>query len=176
MTLAHVIPVAPGGLSSLAWRQAWLRIDQNETAQAMVQSVAGRISLVIFFSGICFASGNFSTAALGLTTIGLLGIVIMPARRMLIVCGASLFYLAMRPFRIEPWRDLVWAKADTLPLGMPPLALQVVGVGLFLAFAAGFLFWQQANCDTKPAKRPVVTLIAIWFGLSAVSLAAPTNT
>ncbi|MGI9356056.1 MAG: hypothetical protein ACR2PF_12950, partial [Rhizobiaceae bacterium] len=32
------------------------------------------------------------------------------------------------------------------------------------------------NCDTKPAKRPVVTLIAIWFGLSAVALAAPTNT
>ena len=176
MTLADVIPAGQSKLGPLVWRRAWLEVDRNESAQRLVQSLAGRIALVMIFSGICFASGNFSTAALALIAVSLLGIVLLPAWRITVICGASLFYLGMRPFRIEPWRDLIWSKTNALPFGLPPLALQGAGVVLFLAFAAGFLFWQRANSGTKPAKRPILTLILIWFGLFAVSLATPTDT
>lgn len=173
MTFADVIPARPLRLNPLVWRLAWLGIENNETAKRIAQSVAGKAGLVILFTAICLISGNFSTAALGLIGVSLLGVVLLPTWRLAVICGASVFYLAMRPFRIEPWRELLWAKSNDLSFGLTPMALQVTSVAIFIALAATFLFWQRSNLDTKAAKRPVLTLILLWFGLFATAMAVP---
>ena len=173
MTSADLTPLKEQFWSPFALRQAWLTIDQNSSAIAFVRSMTGTIALHIAFILILAMSRQISTSALGLISATLLAVALLPAKRMMIICFSSLFYLAMRPFRIDGWSTLLSEKAAFLPSGIPALGLQIGAVIAFLAVAAGFLNWQRNNKDHVAAKRPIVALMIAWSATTLLAWSLP---
>lgn len=171
----HELPTGSGAPSPLSWRQAWLTIDQNPAAQAFVATPLGKLAVhlvVVLAMGLSF---QISNAALALMTVTMLAVAFLPAYRLPIIVGSSLFYLFMRPFRIDGWAELTKAKAAALPAGLPGLSLQITAVAAFVVFAAAFLYWQKHNRETTVAKRPVLALLAVWSALLLGAWAMPSN-
>ena len=155
-------------------RDLWLAIDTNERAIAFVATRTGALA-VTFAVLLCLAAGlQMSLPALALVGLTVLGIVLVPARATAILLGASLFYFAVRPFRIEGWTNLVRDQAGAFPLG-GALGLQLAAVAAVLALSFLFLLWQRRYAHTTAAKRPVLTLILLWFALLGIAIAAPTG-
>ncbi len=150
------------------WRQAWLSIDDNRAALDFVQTRAGGLALHLVFIAALALSGQLSRPALALSAVALLGMWALPAHRLAVLIGASAFYLLMRPFRIDGWRNLNDLLAGEL--SMNPLALQ--GVGVLTVVACSFLF--LAGLRRWPgsvwAKRPVVSLVVAYFVLLASAM------
>ena len=156
----------------LAWREAWLAIHENERAVAFAQTRAGGLVVALGVVA-CLAAGlQLSTAALALVALTLAGMVALPTHAVMIMLGSSLFYFALRPFRIEGWAALVRERASDMPVTQP-LALQLAAVAAVLALSAGFLLWQRRSAHVTAAKRPVLTLLLGWFALLALALALP---
>ncbi len=175
MSSVDLSPPAPGSWSPLALRQAWLNIDQNSAAVAFVRSTIGKFALHFAFIAALALSQQLSTAALGLISVTLFAVAAMPAQRMAIICFSSLFFLAMRPFRIDGWTALLNSKAAALPTGIPALGLQLSAVVVFLAIAAGYLRWQYSHKDHIAAKRPVVALMTSWGILTCLAWSLPSQ-
>ncbi len=155
-------------VSPLAARRAWLAVDSNEPAIAFASTRLGSFALSGMFIALLAMSLQLSMAALALTGVALLAMVALPRHRFAILMGASVFYFAMRPFRISQWSDL--AATETAILGLPALSLQLASVVLFLVFALGILSLQRRLPRSFLAKRPVLTVIVGWFGLLALAL------
>ncbi|MEM7303105.1 MAG: hypothetical protein AAF468_18650 [Pseudomonadota bacterium] len=167
----------PSGLLNggpLAWRRAWLEIDQNESAIHFVATLPGALTVLAAFVAVAALSLQLSISHLGLIAITLFAIIVAPKYRMPIIVGASLFYLFIRPFRIAEWpellRDLAGQSVIPLSAGQSFWALQLTSVLAFVMVAYGFLTWQKHNKDRTAAKRPVLTLMLGWFALFAVAV------
>lgn len=173
MSTSAASTAATGSLNPLGWRQAWLSVDSNPRAIAFTRGVAGQIAVYGAFVAVLAVAGNLSTAALVLVAATLLIIMAAPAWRMHAICGASVFYLAMRPFRIDAWMDLAIAKAALLPVGYSAQVLQIGAVGLYLIFAFAFLQILARNPTTTIARRPVLSLIVGYFILLAAAAMLP---
>ena len=177
MTVADASIETAGRYSPHRWRQAWLTIDQNPAAQNWAMSWFGKLAVHLAVVAAMFLSFEFSTPALALISLTLFAIALVPTWRMPLIVGSSLFYLFLRPFRIDGWAELVRSKAELLPLvgSIPQLGLQASAVFVVVVFAALFLGWQKANSDRFAAKRPVLSLMAIWAVLLIAAIATPTN-
>ena len=158
-----------GGLRPLDWRRAWLTIDTNDRAVAWAGTRAGSLVLCMAFVAVLAASAQLSLPALALVGATVFAMVLLPAHGLSILMGSSLFYFVMRPFRIDGWSELVKAKAAAFPAG-GALGLQLSAVAIVLCLSAAFLMWQRRFSDTTAAKRPVLTLILLWFGLTLAAL------
>ncbi len=157
-------------LSPIQWRKAWLSIDENEKAISFVTSRVG--SFAVCFGVILALALSFqlSLAGLALVSVSLVAMVALPAHRLIILSGASLFYFALRPFRIDGWSQLLRSKAEVISILPHPLVLQFGAVGLVLVLSLGFLMWQKRFSNTTAAKRPVLTLCLLWIGLLLLSM------
>ncbi len=153
----------------LEWRHAWLTIDTNERAVAWVKTRVGSLVLSAAFVVVLAAGLQLSMPALALVAATVFAMVLLPAHGLSILMGSSLFYFVIRPFRIDGWAELVKAKAATFPLG-GAFGLQVMAALTVLVLSAAFLFWQKRFSDTTAAKRPVLTLMLLWFGLLLAAL------
>ena len=176
MSLTNTNLPVEGIRSPLQLRQAWLTIDQNPTAQLFAASLWGKLCVHGVVVLALAASFQFSTASLALIALTLFAIALVPGRRMPIMVGASLFYLFLRPFRVDGWTELVKAKAVVLPAGIPQIALQFSGVVLVVLFGAMFLYWQRANKGHRVAKRPVLALMSVWSALLLTAHFLPKDT
>jgi len=165
-----------GSKTPAALRRAWLTIDQNQSSIDFVASIPGKFAIHLAFVLVLALSQQLSNAALGLISLTIFAVAILPTQRMTIITVSSLFYLFMRPFRIDGWSVLLNEKAAVLPLGLPPLALQVGAVGLFLIISLSFLFWQKNNKESTMAKRPVATLFTTWWLLALMAWSTPSGT
>ncbi len=175
MSIAEFI--GPAGQPSRleAWRQAWLAIDRNERALEFVQTRIGSLLLCAVFVFVLGAGLQLSVAALALVAAALFAMILLPAHALTVLVGSSLFYFAMRPFRIDGWAGLVREKSEAFPLG-GAMGLQLASVAVVLALSAMFLFWQRQFSDTTAAKRPVLTLILLWSGLLMTAILSPQGT
>lgn len=180
MTVADT-QLAPSGGHSLRrirrWRQAWLTIDQNAEAQKWAASGFGKLAVHAVVVLAMALSFQFSNAALVLISLTLFAIALMPAWRIPLMVGSSLFYLFLRPFRIDGWADLVSVKAGLMPVGsaLSQHALQFGGVFVVVALAVLFLGRQRLHPDTTWAKRPVLSLMAIWSLLLVAAMSVPAS-
>ncbi len=157
----------------LQWRRAWLTMDQNPAAQIFATSLPGILCLHAVVILALAVSFEFSRASLALIALTLFAIALMPSRRLPLMVGASLFYLFLRPFRVEGWTELVRAKSAILPAGVPQIALQFSAVALVVLLGAAFLYWQRANKNNQIAKRPVLALMSVWSALLLIAFAVP---
>lgn len=173
MSIAENHTGSSGQWNPLAWRRAWLTIDDNPGAIEFAQTITGRLSLWACLMAALALAGNMSSAALVLVAATLLAILAAPAWRMTIICGASVFYLAMRPFRIEAWMELTAVKSALLPSGSPTQALQLSAVVLYLLFAFAFLTVLAKQRETVVARRPVLSLIILYFAALGAAMAIP---
>lgn len=173
MTSAELSNNQASRFSLSTMRQAWLSIDQNEQAIAFVRTFMGKVILHLAFMVVMAMTFQMSAASLVLIGVALFGVAAFPAYRMQIVVGASLFYVMLRPFRIDGWKNLLNTKADALPFGLPAISLQVGAVGLFLLIAAGYLLWQNRNKDRTLAKRPVIALLTLWAAILGAAWTMP---
>ncbi|MEL6966409.1 MAG: hypothetical protein AAGM04_03410 [Pseudomonadota bacterium] len=173
MSATDTLPDAPGwrSWSPLQLRRAWLSMDQNPAAQRFATSLVGRFVVLGAYCAALLASNQLSTAALGLVALTLGAILVAPAYRLAILCGASAFFFILRPFRIDGWADLTAQKAQLI--GIPPLALQASAALAVLVTAWAYLAWQKANLRAFPAQRPVFALIVMWFALALATWLLP---
>lgn len=173
MSVADTQMTEEGLRSPLKWRQAWLTIDQNPVAQSFAASWLGKLIVQGIVVLALAASFQFTTASLALIGLTLFAIALLPTHRLPIMVGASLFYLFLRPFRIDGWSELVKAKAAMLPTGIPQITLQFSGVAVVVLFGAAFLYWQRENRENRIAKRPVLALMSVWCALLLTAYTLP---
>ncbi len=167
MTIAPTLP-QQSEWAPLRWRQAWLTIDDNRVALDFVQTRAGGLALHLAFIAVLAASGQLSIPALGLSAVALLGMWALAAHRLAVLVAASAFYLLMRPFRIDGWRDLLHGSAAEL--GVHPMMLQAGSVVLVVAFTWAFLSALRLFPTASWAKRPVLSLIIGYFLIVVTAL------
>ncbi|MEM9678101.1 MAG: hypothetical protein AAF890_08590 [Pseudomonadota bacterium] len=148
-------------------------MDQNPSAQVFAVSPVGRFVVLAAFCAAIALTGQLSTAAMGLVTLSLIGIIALPAHRLLVLTGASAFFFLLRPFRIDGWTNLTADKASAL--GLPTLALQGTAAATVILFAFAFMTWQRRYHSAFAAKRPVMGLILIWFSVLGTALLLPSG-
>lgn len=154
-------------------RNAWLKIDQNPNAIEFAKSKIGLFALHAAFIVVMVLSQQFSNSALALISLTITGVAILPKYRTLIILAASVFYLLLRPFRVDGWNSLLNAKALELPISISPYIWQFSAVAAFLCFSFLFLkslHWQK---NTWISKRPVMSLVLIWASCVIIALQTP---
>lgn len=157
------------------WRRAWLAIDTNPAAVAYARTLPG---LAVIHGAFLIALGatlQLGPAAMVLVAAALAGCALFPARRLLILVGASLAFVFFRPFRAQEWGDLLRDMAGTTGL-LHPLALQFAAVAAFLVAAFWLLEAQRRYPQSAVARRPVLAMMAGFFGLVATGLALEPGT
>lgn len=167
------VSTASISLSPLHLRKAWLQIDQNPKAIEFTKSNFGKFALHAVFIIVMALSQQFSNSALGLISLTIIAVAILPKYRTLIIVLASVFYLLLRPFRVDGWSNLLNDRVSELPLNLSPYIWQFCTVGAFLCFAFLFLkslHWQKTAWI---AKRPVLSLILIWASIAFIALLGP---
>ncbi|WP_136661695.1 hypothetical protein [Nitratireductor sp. XY-223] len=150
-----------------AWRRAWLAMDKNDRAIAFAATPAGVLAIHAGFLLTLAVSLDLSAGLLAMTAMALAGCALWPARRKLVIAGAGLAYVTLRPFRIEEWSQTVESLATAVPL--PPVALQSAAVALFLAIAWIALETQRRFAHTGIAKRPVRAMLVLFFATVAAA-------
>lgn len=164
----------PGLIARLeAGRQAWLAIDRSERAVAFVKTRRGAVALWAVFVLACAAGLQFRPMHLALVAVALLATILWPARRLLIICAASLCFVVARPFRIPQWQTLVDTLAAT---GQVPFGSRVFTSLMALAFvlfSVGFLAWQRRTGRTGAAGRPLMVLIFVQLAILVAAIAVP---
>lgn len=148
-------------------------MDANPDAVRFAASLPGALALLAMFMLAVGLGGQVSPANMALGTVTLLGVILVPGRRMEIVTAASVFFFLLRPFRIEQWRTLTDDLAATLPFAADGDAVRGLGAVAFLAFAAGFLAVMRWRPASLAARRPLLALLSIWFAVFGLALAAP---
>lgn len=174
----------PGRIAPLAWlaakRRAWLTIDSNARARAFVATPAGTAAVVAGFVALLVLGaqigGQISTLALALIAATLAAIAAFPAQRLAIIAAASAAYMIARPFRIAPWYDLSRDMAQGILPGISPQIIVSFASATFLAMVFVVLTLMRAFPASFAARRPVLALIAGWFGLLAAALLSPPQT
>ncbi len=159
-----------------ALRKAWLEIDKNPAAIAFVATPAGKIAALAGFLAILGISFRVSLSLYILIAATVCLIAALPQRRAAIVCGASIFYVMMQPFRIEAWYGLSRQLSAAILPGMEPRYLIAIVVGSFLAIAFGVLSAMKNAPGSLIARRPVMTLILGWFALFAAAMSSSPGT
>lgn len=157
----------------LAWRRAWLTMDANDRAVGFAASHRGVIAVHAGFILTLALSLNMSLALLVLTSAALAGCALWPQRRKLIVAGAGLVYLTLRPFRIDDWTQTLRDLSVSGGVQIPPMALQIAAVGGFLLLAFAALECQHRYCGTMAAKRPVRSLLIAFFATVGLAYLLP---
>lgn len=157
----------------LAWRQAWLTMDTNERVVEFAASCRGIIAVHAGFILTLAISLNMSTPLLALTSVAFAGCALWPQRRKLIVSGAGLVYLTLRPFRIDDWTQTLQELSSSGTVPISPMALQIVAVGGFLLLAWAALQAQHRFSASVAAKRPVRTLLVTFFVVVALACLLP---
>ena len=163
------------------WRAQWLTMDKNPAAVAFAASRGGATVLWLAFCIVVALSGQVSAANQALAAAAILAVIHLPHWRTEIVTGASLVFFLARPFRIEQWRILTDDLAAGLPAALPfslPFApdgdmLRLAGAALFIVFAGAFLSFARRAPESLAARRPLLTLLLIWFAVFLSALAAP---
>lgn len=173
MTDAILVPEhAPSPAERLlAWRRAWLTIDRNEQAVGFAASHAGLVVIHLAFfllMALCgMRLGGFLLAAGALSLIA-----ISPRHKLPILGLASIGYLFLAPFGGEAVKDLPAALMERFAI--EGISAKTIGLGAGLGFfvtAFVALNLQARYRDTAPARRPLVTLLVVFWALVAVAAA-----
>ncbi|MBO6918124.1 MAG: hypothetical protein JJ858_06825 [Rhizobiaceae bacterium] len=151
-------------------RNAWLKMDQNPRAIEFAKSNIGIFVLHAAFIFVMALSQQFSNSALGLISLTIIGVAILPKYRIPLIMLSSVFYLLLRPFRVDGWSNLLNTKVVELPLNISPYIWQFSAVGAFLCFAFIFLKCINWQKTTWISKRPVLSLILIWASCAIIAL------
>ena len=161
----------PGGRNPitwlLGWRRAWLGMDGNDRAIAFAGTLPGILVIHAGFLLTLAVSLNMSKALLALTAVALAGCALWPKRRKLIVVGAGLFYLALRPFRVAEWTQTLQDLAASI--AVPAMTLQVAAVFGFLIIAWSALELQRRFSGQMAAKRPVRSMIGVFLAFVVIA-------
>ena len=160
-------------LPALRWRKAWLQIDQKQSSIEFAKTNRGVFVLHAAFITLMALSQHFSNARLGLIALTIIAIAIVPKKRVPIIVGASVFYIFVRPFRVEGWVNLLNAKVLTLTEDISTLMLQMMAVGAFFAFSFFYLKSMKWPATALISKRPVVSLSLIWAIFVLAALLVP---
>ena len=147
----------------LGLRRAWLDMDGNERVVAFAGTLPGILLIHAGFLLTLAISLDMSKALLALTALALAGCALWPRRRKLIVAGAGLAYLTLRPFRISEWTQTLQDLAAGIAI--PAMALQIGAVLGFLVIAWSTLEMQRRYSDRMAAKRPVRTMLVGFFAM-----------
>lgn len=158
----------------LQLRRSWLTIDTNADARAYVGTIRGLLLMHVLFLAALGVSLQISLPALALIGLTLLAAARWPGHRLAILIASSLVFLLLRPFRTADMSAMVQDLASGLGTGVtvPPLALQIAGVLLFLGFAQAMIAGQRLSSGLW-SRRPVLVQLAGFLGLLAVAAFLP---
>lgn len=156
------------------WRRSWLTIDSNPDARRYAGTIRGLLLIHGLFLAALALSLQISLPALALIGLTLLAAARWPGHRLAILITSSLVFLLLRPFRTADMNAMVVELAASLGHGVsvPPLALQVAGVLLFLGFAQAMIAGQRLSSGLW-SRRPVLVQLAGFLGLLAVAAFLP---
>lgn len=161
-------PGLPGRV--LAWRQRWLGMDRNEAALSFAMSVPGIVLLHIAVFTV-FALTQPGISSLAVTALGLAGCAVFPQRRALFVGLTTLAFLFVRPHRAPEIKAFMDETVAGIGLsGIDARLFVVAAVALFLFAAYAGLRLQSRYRPTRPAQRPLVSLLVLFFALTALAL------
>jgi len=155
-------------------RRLWLGMDRNERVVAWAQSKLGVAVIHGAFLLAMAALPVVRTKHLVLIAIALVLSALVPGRRGLVLAGMGMLYFLLRPFKSdghyhhfgEIWRDLGLVTANA-QAGM--IACGIGFIGLIMLLIEN----QRRKSVPVLAERPVLSLIAAWAGLTAVTLLVP---
>lgn len=158
----------------MQWRRAWLTIDVNPAARSFAGTIRGLVLIHALFLAALAVSLQISLSALALIGLTLLAAARWPERRLTILITSSLVFLLLRPFRTADMNTLVVDLAAAVGNGVsvPPLALQVAGVVLFLGFAQLMIAGQRKSRGIW-SRRPVLVQLVGFLAVLAVAAFVP---
>lgn len=167
------------GWNPLAWRRAWLGIDQNEAVKRFVQTPLGVGLLhLVFIAVICV---GLSDIALPWPSIAVLLLcALLPKRRLEVTLGCSTFYMIYAAGKFGDSQTALATVASQTTLGDLPIRALTMPMGvvvLLLLWGAMHLFVRHRSHPL--AQWPLATTFAVHFGvvfLAGSGLLAPLPT
>jgi hypothetical protein len=151
-------------------RRAWLTMDKNPDVIAFAGSWRGILALhAAFFAALLVAGINigFGTAAIAIA--GLTGCALLPSRRALVISVSTLIFLIVRPFHAYELASIPPAILDRLNLALNPRHLAWTATAIFMALSWIALHLQARHRETIAARRPLATMIALFWCLVLVA-------
>lgn len=159
----------------LLLRQRWLGMDRDPVALAFAATPVGIACVHAGLLLALLASRQLSASALVLVAAALLGTALWPHRRLLILVGASLAILFIRPLRTSGFTEMMQSLAASPGGGAPmsPLLLQGAAVLAFLFFARASLLLQQRGPDIARRRPVLLQMVALMAAIGLAALLVP---
>ena len=155
----------------LAARQAWLTMDRNPDAIRFAGSALGICVVhLAFFAALLLVGLDLGFGTVGIAIVGLTGCALLPAKRSLVIAVSTLLFLVFRPFQSAELAVIpaeVIARFGVTDIGPRSLALAATALFMLVAWLA--LATQRRFGDNVAAKRPVLTMMLIFWGLVAIA-------
>jgi hypothetical protein len=156
-------------------RRSWLTIDSNPHARRYAGTIRGLLLIHGLFLAALAVSLQISLSALALIGLTLLAAARWPGRRLAILITSSLVFLLLRPFRTADMNAMVVELAASLGHGVsvPPLALQMAGVVLFLGFTQVMIAGQRRSSGLWSRRPLLVQLVGFLVLLAGAAFVPP---
>ncbi|MBB3452137.1 hypothetical protein FHT86_000393 [Rhizobium sp. BK313] len=157
----------------LGWRRAWLEMDKNPDMIRFAGTVHGSVIIHAAFFAVLLLAGldiGFGTAAIAIA--GLIGCALLPSKRALVIAASTLVFLIVRPFHAFELAEIPPAIIERLGLtGTNPKILAWAATALFMIAAWIALYLQGRYRETLPAKRPLLSMIMLFWLLVLLAVA-----
>ncbi|TCR85792.1 hypothetical protein [Rhizobium sp. BK376] len=163
-------PSAIGRL--LAMRRAWLEMDKNPDAIRFAGTARGVTVLHLAFFAVLLVAGpdiGFGTAAIAIA--GLTGCAILPSKRSLVISVSTLIFLVVRPFHAYELAVIPPAILERVGLtNISARNLAWAATAAFMVLAWLALYLQGRYRDTSAAKRPLLSMVIVFWCLVLVAV------
>jgi hypothetical protein len=152
-----------------AWRSAWIGMDKNPVALDFARSARGIAVINIVFLAV-FAATMPGPGSLVVAAGGLTGCALFPQRRALAIGLSTLFFIFLRPLRSVELKELPQLLVEQAGItGIDSRILVAGAVTLFLGLSFASLRLQSRFRHTRPAQRPVLSLLVVFFAMAGIA-------
>lgn len=168
-------PQASIALNPFLWRRQWLEMDRNEAVLRWAQTGWGQAILHAAFLTVLFLLPAVRTRHFVLIAVALVLCAVLPARRMAVLTAVGAVYFLLRPLKHEQHYEFFDELWTSFAIAAPSqIALVVFGLA-FMVFAIAMIRNQVSRQVGFVARRPILFMILLCAGLSAVTIVLPEN-
>lgn len=141
----------------LAWRRAWLTIEESSSARAFVSRPLGMVAVHGGLLAALALSLQLSLPMVAIAGLTLGAAVLWPRRRLTVLLVASLVVLFLRPYRTADFNATISTLSEATfgSGGATTLVFQMTGVLAFLILAQGMMAMMRFKPDGLVARRPL---------------------
>ena len=141
----------------LAWRRAWLTIEEKSSARAFVSRPLGMVAVHGGLLAALALSLQLSLPMVAIAGLTLGAAALWPRRRLTVLLVASLVVLFLRPYRTADYNATIRTLSEATfgSGGATTLVFQMTGVLAFLILAQGMMAMMRFKPDGLVARRPL---------------------